>query len=527
MGAARHQFVIIIPVADRPRQLRNCLQSLLHLCRTFPYAGQESDGRFRQIRVLVWDDSCQHDSVRAHRQIVADFDARGLSCEYFGQAGQQQVIARAQAGHAPPLEAYLGKLDAQHFCHKGASVTRNIAYLKLIALADSLEQPLFWFIDSDQWFAVNRVDQQGEEVLEGIDYFHAFEQIFSANEVQVLTGKVVGDPPVSPAVMAGHFIDDVSGFLQRMAGLEPTAACAFHGQPLRHASDAAYHDMAGLFGFANQQQHYPFNCPLVGPHDNAACFRHFAARLDRFFDGEHPTRRSYFQSEPAPTQLTAARTIYTGNYLLRPEALVYFIPFAALGLRMAGPVLGRLIRADLGAGFVSANLPMLHKRTLEETGQSECRPGVERSRVGIDLSGEFERQFFGDVLLFAMEDLIESGYPRSQSSAARIDRVLLRITGQMHGRYLQTQSKTLAGLQQLQAHCRQGQAWWQDEALVPARRDLEDFIANLAHNFGPQAQGFRLIGDGEHRAQRLAAMGDALRAYPHDRRAWQRMMAPA
>ena len=54
---------------------------------------------------------------------------------------------------------------------------------------------------------------------------------------------------------------------------------------------------------------------------------------------------------------------------------------------MAGPVLGRLLRAALGKKFVTANLPMLHKRTVEEKGQSEYRHGIRRSDDEIDLSG--------------------------------------------------------------------------------------------------------------------------------------------
>ena len=35
----RHKFVIVIPVADRPRHLQSCLQSLLTLCQSFHYGG--------------------------------------------------------------------------------------------------------------------------------------------------------------------------------------------------------------------------------------------------------------------------------------------------------------------------------------------------------------------------------------------------------------------------------------------------------------------------------------------------------
>lgn len=107
-----------------------------------------------------------------------------------------------------------------------------------------------------------------------------------------------------------------------------------------------------------------------------------------------------------------ARTVYTGNYVFRASALNWFIPFAPLRLRMSGPTLGRLMKAGLGKRFVSANLPMLHTRTLDATGEAEFRPGVVTQANAIDLVDEFERQFFGDVMLFTVERLASLGFPR-------------------------------------------------------------------------------------------------------------------
>ena len=63
---------------------------------------------------------------------------------------------------------------------------------------------------------------------------------------------------------------------------------------------------------------------------------------------------------------------------------------------------------------------MLHSRTIEQTGQSEFRPGIERGHDRIDLSGEYERQFYGDVMLFSIEDLIEQGFPHQVPGQRRI-----------------------------------------------------------------------------------------------------------
>ena len=92
---------------------------------------------------------------------------------------------------------------------------------------------------------------------------------------------------------------------------------------------------------------------------------------------------------------------------------------------MAWPVLGRHIQSSCGEAFVSANLPLLHRRTVEETGSSDFRPGVDRSALLVDLSGEFERQFFGDVMLFTVIELIAQGYPDQLPARAVIRALVL------------------------------------------------------------------------------------------------------
>jgi hypothetical protein len=59
----------------------------------------------------------------------------------------------------------------------------------------------------------------------------------------------------------------------------------------------------------------------------------------------------------------------------------------------------------------SANLPMLHTRTLDATGEAEFRPGVVTHADSIDLTDEFERQFVGDVMLFTVERLTAQDFP--------------------------------------------------------------------------------------------------------------------
>lgn len=474
------RFIVVIPVADRPLQVQDCLSSLAELMRLFPDSCP--------VSVLIADDSLTVANQTQHRALAAAFTAEGLPCAYFGLTEQQaQIDGFSMDAH---LAASVGERAT---AHKGASRMRNLAYLHVAEMADVDTRVLF--IDSDQTF------------LPELDFFGGLQRAFSETDAWVLTGKVVGDPPVSPAVMAGTFLDDVVVFLTQMRALDPTAPCTFHG-PAVSAEDAAYHDMAGLFGFSAQAA-FRYPCDMAGAHDHAATLAHFSAQLRRFFYGEHPTRKSYYQPLPnGALGLTPARTLYTGNYCLRPEALRYFIPFSDLRLRMAGPTLGRILKMELGARFCTANLPMQHHRTLEATGASEFRPGVLASEQRIDLSDEYERQFYGDVMLFT----VEKGAVFDAEMAIFYDATHAEITA----RYAAMRAQTEARLRALRTLIDAG---W--PAQVTA--ELEIFYANMVANFVEAAAGpVRVIANAAARRREILA---ALASYAGDRAAWDALLS--
>ncbi len=507
---APHDITLVIPVADRPRHLSDCLHTLLELRRRYPYAGK--------VAVLVAEDSLDAGSIDQHRAIAAAVTAQGIAVHHLGPDEQRALVAALPEETRAHLAGIIG--DGHSYAHKGASITRNIAYLWLRQRMQDGHRQLIWFLDSDQEFRVNLATAGGEEEQYAVDYLNGLDQIFSTTSARILTGKVVGDPPVSPAVMAGNFLDDVMAFLVDMARCAPHAACSFHAAR-RPADDAAYHDMADMFGFKAAEA-FRYHCGLCGRHDHAACFQDFAARLGRFFDGEHPTRRSVYQPAELRGTITPARTIYTGNYVFTPQGLDYFIPFAALKLRMAGPTLGRIIKAELGAGFVSANLPMLHRRTVEALGQSEFRPGIERAQARVDLSGEFERQYFGDVMLFSMERLTALGYPAASLTEDAMARTVAEVAAEMHARYGLKHRQIVAKIAQLRSLYESAAGWWQQGAELAAARQLfEQFIANMENNFGDEARAWQQVNDASHRQARIAAIIEAIRHYPADRSAWR------
>lgn len=501
---ARPRFILVIPVADRPRHIQACLTSLQESLRRHPYAGR--------IDVLIADDSADSASISANRAIAESFGGPGLRAIHF-PPDEQYALVRSLGIELPRV---LGEAPQERFGHKGQGVMRNIAYLKVAAmLKDANEDALIWSLDSDQEFRVNVPESNGYVV----DFFGALDAIFSSTSALVLTGKVVGDPPVSPAVMTSNFLDDVLAFLGQMAQRDPAAPCGHH-DALPTAGDAAYHDMADLFGF-KPAEHYAYPCPLPGLHTEADCCMHFSARVNSFFYGEHPTRVSRYQSAELFSTVQTARTVYAGNYVFRPEALKYFIPFAAQRLRMSGPTLGRILKAELGPRFVSANLPMLHNRTVESGGQAEFRPGIETQAATIDMSGEFERQFYGDVMLFSVEKLAAGG-PLLRLTSADFSATLDAMRAEMLERYNARQQAVLAKLTRLDTLLDNPAHWWQADPQTVAGFRL--FAANVQRNFGTDASGQARINDTAAWAQWRARLLDALMHYADDCAAWARLL---
>ncbi len=525
----RYHFKIVIPVADRPQHLKHCLDSLHTLCKSYGYGGYKNK-RFNKISVLIADDSKESANIKLHRSYCDKLSAQGINTEYFGLE-EQLALVRQTATENDELARITSNVeniaDPAEFSHKGASIMRNITYLKLnqvLAQGTNNKNTLIYFIDSDQEFCINRADS--DQNFYAINYFHYLNETFQTCDISILTGKVVGDPPVSPSVMAGNFQQDIQNFLNAIEKLQPEKPCQFHTHESNNSDDdAAYHDMASLFGFADHTQAFDYHCSLQGKHNNSECFRDFSDKLGRFFYGEHPTRKTFFHYGQGFSATTAARTVYTGNYVIKPENLTHFIPFATLKLRMAGPVLGRLLNEKLQGKFVSANLPMLHNRTVDNTGQSEFRAGVENHETRIDLGNEFIRQFYGDVMLFSIKKITEQTSPNQKNHNQYIHATVTDTYASIKQNYIEKHHTVLQLKSQIQAHLDDQKNWWNDSTeksaeIDQAKNNFNNFLQNIQSNFDQNSFAFQQISSSENAEKYLASIEHAIMSYQTDMDNW-------
>ena len=534
----RYNFKIIIPVADRPKHLKHCLDSLLKLCKCYGYGGFKNK-QFNKISVLVADDSRDIINIKNHKSYCAELTAQGINTEYFGLKQQLTLVNDAITENSSLTRIISNAEDINDpisFSHKGASIMRNITYLKLnqtLSQGKENKNTLIYFIDSDQEFCINTEKYSAGDFY-AINYFHYLNEIFKTQDISILTGKVVGDPPVSPSVMAGNFQQDIQNFLNVIEKLNPDQPCQFHQHETDSKDDAAYHDMANLFGFSNHEQAFDYHCTLQGQHNNADCFGDFSDKLGRFFYGEHPTRKTFFHYLNGFSTTTPARTVYTGNYVIKPENLNHFIPFATLKLRMAGPVLGRLLNARLQGKFVSANLPMLHNRTVDSTGQAEFRAGVKHhddtNDHGIDLGNEFIRQFYGDVMLFSIKKITELSFPYKATDSHHIQPILDATYHSIKANYIEKHNTVLQLKSQIHSHLNDQASWWnnmpdESENIKQAKINFNTFLKNIQSNFAESSYAYQQIFSSNHVTKYLESILHAIMHYQNDMDSWKKTLS--
>ncbi|MEJ2396371.1 MAG: hypothetical protein P8Z77_16845 [Candidatus Thiodiazotropha sp.] len=214
-GDDRHFFILSIPVADRPSHLETCLESIYQICEKFGYGGKKA-GVYQRVKIVIAEDSREYVNIQRHIELAEAYRLKGLQVFHYGQDEQFSL---------------LNSLSAEQ-------------QEKLGNILTTLPKDMYYMVDSDQSFCVNRQTEDGEQIVYALNYFQIIDRIFRESDINMLTGKLVGDPPVSPSVMAGNFLDDLLLFFSSMAAREGAELCQFHDDEEAVPGGADYHDMA-------------------------------------------------------------------------------------------------------------------------------------------------------------------------------------------------------------------------------------------------------------------------------------------
>ena len=135
----------------------------------------------------------------------------------------------------------------------------------------------------------------------------------------------------------------------------------------------------------------------------------------------------------------------------------------------------------------------------------------------IDLSGELERQFYGDVMLFTIDKLIAQGYPGEIPEENQAAEILQTTRQEMASLYAEKRELVMARLEMLTRLMRD--RVWSETVST----QLQNFADNIANNFGGVSPGYAKIE--QHAARRQTEMIEAVVSYVEDQLAWEAVLS--
>ncbi len=147
---------------------------------------------------------------------------------------------------------------------------------------------------------------------------------------------------------------------------------------------------------------------------------------------------------------------------------------------------------------------------------------AQREDAAIDISKEFERQFFGDVMLFSVVEWLKRHDLAALGDAAQVETVVAQVEGELLELYATKHDAVNARRAGLEGWLAAPPAAWRD---APALVALARFLRNVAANFGDDAPAWRQIQSPVHRAKRRREIVDALVHYHTERAAWDRLVS--
>lgn len=520
----RHDFAIIIPVTDQPQQLSDCLGSLLIQCRKYKYGGMES-GRFKKVSVIIADDSKESGNISQHRKLAEYFTHQGLVTDYFGLDEQLAEIAKLNSIERKKLANIVGNVHEPPFHHKGAAIMRNITYLKLNQATYLNPRTLFWFVDCDLLFQSETDDNPGQPF--SLNHFHYLDRIFSSSDINILSGEVIGDIQVSPAVCVNQVLDDVLSFLGRTGQQAPDTSCSLQHNPKNHFLSPVFHDLAEAFGFERQTDHSEYQCQLHNKHNHIDSLRQFSDQLNQLFHGMHPTRQCGFRLNGALPSTRVARCLNTSHYLMRFNALKHFIPFADLNLGMRGPALGVLLQAEIKDQFAYANLPIRRRcTTKKDLVRNEIEPEMNGKTLHADLSTHQMHQYLGDVMLLSLIKMANNGFPEEVPDREEIYILVKAAEQELEQEYLRYWQSTIEHTDRIKALLDDKSKWWnQTRETDQAMQLINHFINTVVLNFSHLSKARLQIKNRDWKRSQLKRITHAIADYHIDKTAWVKALS--
>jgi len=192
---------------------------------------------------------------------------------------------------------------------------------------------------------------------------------------------------------------------------------------------------------------------------------------------------------------------------------------------MAGPTLGRILKARLKDRFRSANLPLLHKRTIRKKHSDEFRTGILRDQGAVDLSEEFIKQFWGDVMLFSVDKLTGSGYPDKKIGLKQITGTVNKTCDDLQSLYIKQQSETYEKMLKLGNYLDGTSYWWNtSRAMTGALKKFRLFRSTVERNFGLDSPAMKSLSEQIRTKVYSEKIIRSIHSFPEDEVCWKKAL---
>ncbi|MBE9525377.1 MAG: hypothetical protein IME94_00245 [Proteobacteria bacterium] len=83
-----YNFILSIPIADRPEHLKGCLESIFQLCKLYSYGGtidNETEHKFyTKIIIVIVEDSKEQKYIDKDIKLAEQYRKKGLQVHHYG-----------------------------------------------------------------------------------------------------------------------------------------------------------------------------------------------------------------------------------------------------------------------------------------------------------------------------------------------------------------------------------------------------------------------------------------------------------